>query len=311
LFEIPYPHHGKELSAIGKIYGERKMVQKTQQWDSIDNELARTYFSPVERQVGSYVNPAKVARRGFPVRKTITALTTLLAAGIAFLMAVNVINKLESSSALNRKKSPGRSMPLGYAAPLPTLYDEKVLYDFESDKDGWEIPLWAVDKEEYTQKASDISDDISSRGKKSLRVDSDFSPGKWVASIAEIQRYFDLSEYDAIATDIYLPPDAPERGFRAKLIFTVGEDWKFVEMSRSVKLEPGKWNYILASLKSNSRDWKWTKVDNTFKEDVRKIALRIEYEGKQSYSGPIYIDNIRAGKLDNPLTEEYVTASDK
>ena len=63
-------------------------------------------------------------------------------------------------------------------------------------------------------------------------------------------------------------------------------------MSRGVRLIPGEWTTITASISEESRDWKRTTVDETFKADVRKIAIRIESNGKPAYSGPIYIDNI-------------------
>ena len=276
------------------------MLQKTQKLDSINSELARAYFNPVERRPESAANQKKTIHQSFPLRKTVAILAALGAAGLAFLLAVNVMNGLKSSALLNAKTK----RPSIFTAPAPTLYNEKVFYDFETGKDGWEIPPWAIDKQDHTQKNMEISSDISSRGEKSLRIDADFFPGQWTASIAEMQRYLDLSAYDAVIVDIYLPPGAPQRGFRAKLIFTVGEDWKFIEMSRSVRLEPGKWTHILTSLKPDSKDWKWTKIDNEFKEDIRKISLRVEYEGQQSYSGPVYIDNLRAGNLNIPETDK-------
>jgi hypothetical protein len=33
-------------------------------------------------------------------------------------------------------------------------------------------------------------------------------------------------------------------------------------------------------------------VDKAFKEDVRKVTVRIESNRKPAYTGPIYIDNI-------------------
>ncbi|HPN72630.1 MAG TPA: hypothetical protein PKZ41_01385 [Candidatus Omnitrophota bacterium] len=270
------------------------MAQKTEKWDSIDSELARTYFNPMENGRRVFPAQAKVPHHALTIRKTAAILTALAAAGLAFILAVNVMNGIKSSSAHARKNSV-KNLPLSYAFLPIEMRNEKILYDFETSKDGWEIPLWASEKEDHTQRSMDISSDISSRGEKSLKITSDFIPGKWVASIGEIQHYLDLSDYDAVSVDIYLPPDAPSRGFRAKLIFTVGEDWKFIEMSRSVRLENGKWNNIFASIKPDSKDWKWTKVNESFKEDVRKISLRVEYEGKDGYSGPVYIDNFRTG----------------
>jgi hypothetical protein len=278
------------------------MTSKTQKWDSIDDELARAYFNPTEPRRGPVVNSLKKPGRSFPVRKTATVLSALIAAGLAFLLAVKIITELEASSFF-RRESQGRNSLSSARDLAPVLYREKVLYDFESGNDGWEIPAWAFDKEDHRQISAETSTDIASAGEKSLRVNSNLIPGNWSASLVEIQHYLDLSAYGALAVDIYIPPDAPPRGLRAKLILTVGEDWKFVEMSRSVKLEPGKWTYILASLEESSRDWKWTKVDNAFKEDVRKVSLRVEYSGKQEYSGPIYVDNFRVGDLEDKKQE--------
>jgi hypothetical protein len=75
------------------------------------------------------------------------------------------------------------------------------------------------------------------------------------------------------------------------MILTVGEEWKFTEMSRTVALVPGKWTNITADLLPGSRSWKMTDVDDNFRRDVRKIHIRIE-SNKAAYKGPIFIDNI-------------------
>ncbi|MFH1552340.1 MAG: hypothetical protein ABID83_01705, partial [Candidatus Omnitrophota bacterium] len=72
-------------------------------------------------------------------------------------------------------------------------------------------------------------------------------------------------------------------------------NWKFVEMSRSVPLIPGEWVTITANIEPGSYDWKRIVPDETFAGDVRKIAIRIESNNKPAYTGPIYIDNVRAG----------------
>lgn len=80
------------------------------------------------------------------------------------------------------------------------------------------------------------------------------------------------------------------------MVLTVGDNWKFVEMSRSVPLIPGKWAVISANIEPGSYDWKRIVPDEKFAEDVRKIAIRIESNRKPKYSGPIYIDSVRCGK---------------
>ena len=89
-----------------------------------------------------------------------------------------------------------------------------------------------------------------------------------------------------------MPEDA-SFGLRAKLILTVGEDWQWTEMSRLVKLEPGEWTTVSASLAAGSSDWRRTQVTEEFRSDIRKLGIRIESNMRPVYSGPIYIDNVR------------------
>jgi hypothetical protein len=169
--------------------------------------------------------------------------------------------------------------------------DEKTLYDFEKDEQGWEIPLWESDKLDHVAASLRAVERISSKGKGCIELYANCPGGKWTAALAEISQFLDLGKYDAIAGDVYIPPSCPT-GLRAKLILTVGDDWQFVEMGRGIRLAPGKWTTISASLAKGSTDWRKTRIDDSFREDVRKIAVRVESE-KAKYSGPIYIDNIR------------------
>jgi len=174
----------------------------------------------------------------------------------------------------------------GMAAP------EKVLYGFERDAEGWEIPEWALEKQDHVAKSVSMSKDFAKEGRASLKVESDF-PGKiWSASLVETAESFDLTPYGTIACDIYLPKEAPE-GLKAKIILTVGENWKFTEMSRAVPLMPGQWTTVTADLLPGSTSWQKTVVDENFRKDVRKIDIRVESNKKPVYNGPIYIDNIR------------------
>ena len=120
----------------------------------------------------------------------------------------------------------------------------------------------------------------------------EFPAKKWSAAIAEIMEYLDLTPYSKLSCDIFILPDAPD-SLKAKIILTVGDDWKWTEMSRAVKLEPGKWTTITADLAPGSVDWKRTQVTDEFRADVRKMDIRIESNGKTEYKGPIYIDNVR------------------
>ena len=173
--------------------------------------------------------------------------------------------------------------------------EEKVIFGFEKDAQGWEIPEWALEQEDYVAKTIEVSKDFAKEGKGSLKVVSAF-PGKtWTASLVEDFEYFDWTPYKAVSVDIYIPKEASV-GLKAKIIVTVGEGWKFTEMARSAALIPGEWVTITANLMPESEDWKKTVVDDNFRKDVRKIAIRVESNKKPEYNGPIYIDNVRLTK---------------
>ncbi|OGW84804.1 MAG: hypothetical protein A2987_02495 [Omnitrophica bacterium RIFCSPLOWO2_01_FULL_45_10] len=173
--------------------------------------------------------------------------------------------------------------------------EERVLFSFEKDTQGWEIPEWALEQEDHVGKTLEASKGIAKDGKGALELMAAF-PGKvWTAAIVEDFEYFDWTPYKSVSADIYIPKDAPT-GLKAKIILTVGESWKFTEMARSVSLVPGEWVTITADLLPGSEDWKRTVVDDNFRKDVRKIAVRIESNKKPEYAGPIYIDNVKLAK---------------
>lgn len=168
---------------------------------------------------------------------------------------------------------------------------DKVLYDFEKDTEGWEIPDWALEQNDYVGENLTTSDKVVKTGKSSLELDVNFPEGRWSGAVCEIMEYFDWTPYSSISCDVYLPETAPV-GLRAKIVLTVGEDWVWTEMSRSVKIKPGEWTSISANLKPGSADWRRVKPTDEFRADVRKIAIRVE-SNKPAYKGPIYIDNIK------------------
>ncbi|MDD5488466.1 MAG: glycan-binding surface protein [Candidatus Omnitrophica bacterium] len=175
------------------------------------------------------------------------------------------------------------------------ITEERVYYDFEGNLKGWEIPMWAQGKSDYVAKDIVISEDVASQGRSSMKFNADFPGGSWNAALVEIQQYLDLSSYRVIRVDIYVPENTPE-GLKAKLILTIGDNWRFVEQSSSVPLVAGEWVTLTASIEPGSYDWKRIVPDKRFAEDVRKIAVRIESNRKPQYSGPIYVDNIRVGR---------------
>src|SRR3989338_4163404 len=106
--------------------------------------------------------------------------------------------------------------------------EEIVLYDFEKDPQGWKIPDWALAKKDYVAEEIGISEFYASRNRYSLEMQVNFPVVKeWRGAYAEcpvdIQ---DWSEYGWLEADILLPKESP-KGLRAKLILTVGDDWKW------------------------------------------------------------------------------------
>lgn len=181
---------------------------------------------------------------------------------------------------------------LVFAGGAMCFAQEETLFDFSDGLQGWEIPAWAFEQPDYVQEAISRSEDFSSVAGSSLKMDVDFPGGMWAGAIVEIMQYFDWSDYSAIAVDVYLPEDAPE-GLNGALILTVGDQWRWVEMSRSYSLEPGQWVTMTGDLTPGSIDWRRVQVDDAFRQDVRKIGVRAHSNQRPSYSGPIYVDNVR------------------
>ncbi|MFH1837719.1 MAG: glycan-binding surface protein [Candidatus Omnitrophota bacterium] len=171
----------------------------------------------------------------------------------------------------------------------------EVLFGFETGLQGWEIPDWAFEKPDHVQKEISQSEDFASEGKNSLKIDADFPGEKWTGAIIEIMQSFDFTDYKAIECDVYIPEDAP-LGLKGSMILTVGDTWKWVEMSRSFDVIPGEWVTISGDLMPGSIDWRRVQVDDAFRKDIRKIDLRVFSNNKPAYTGPIYIDNVRVSK---------------
>jgi len=177
--------------------------------------------------------------------------------------------------------------------PGPSHAREITLYTFEKDPQGWSIPDWADGKKDHVARSLSISEFNASEGKYALEVDTDFSglPGWQGAYVERVADVTDWSPFNFISADIFLPNGAP-RGLRAKFILTVGDDWKWTEMNRSIPLTPGEWTVIKVDLTPESMAWRRF-IDDGFRSDVKKIGIRIESNGKISYRGPIYIDNVK------------------
>ena len=167
------------------------------------------------------------------------------------------------------------------------------LFSFESDPEGWEIPDWALTKDDYVADEVSVSQVQASEGVNSLEIGVNFpSDPQWRG--AYIERVIDITDWSPfkyLSVDVYLPKEAPQ-GLRARVILTVGENWKWSESNKAFALTPGEWAVIKLDLTPDSKNWRKYLTDD-FRADVRKIGIRIESNGKIAYRGPIYIDNVR------------------
>lgn len=167
-----------------------------------------------------------------------------------------------------------------------------VLFGFEANSPIWEIPDWCFEKRDYVGETVACSARFSREKASSLELMANFPGARWTSAYIEVQEYFDWMAYQALSAELFLPADAP-MGLTARFILTVGEDWKWTEMSRATKLVPGEWNTITASIVPGSTDWRRTQVTDEFRADVRKLGIRIESNMRPAYDGPIYIDYVR------------------
>ncbi|MFH1837718.1 MAG: hypothetical protein ABH862_06375 [Candidatus Omnitrophota bacterium] len=223
-------------------------------------------------------------------------LAGLLVAGIC-LTAIGLTGcgEKEVSSPKDQQVNESSSIEEIRVPSTAPITEERVYYDFEKDLRGWEIPMWAQGKTDYVAKSAQVSAKEVLHGENSMEIVADFPGGSWTAALVEIQQYLNLSPYRVISVDLYIPEDAPI-GLKARFVLTVGENWKFVEMSRSIPLMPGEWSTLTANIEPGSYDWKRVVPDEDFSQDVRKIAIRIESNRQPKYAGPIYVDDVRCGK---------------
>ncbi len=266
--------------------------------DPIDAELSKTYFANNKKnrpQPGNInLKPKKKGSRNFFAPLVILIILGSIVAAAVYMRDQGKLP--ETTKAVKKAAAPvTKYTATPSEKPLVEPKDAFVIYNFEKDEDSWEIPAWAFEKPDHVARTLKQSKVVASRGRGSLEMGVEFPGNQWSGALTEIQQYLDLGKYDVISADIYLPPGAPA-GLRAKLILTVGDSWKFIEMARTERLYPGKWTTLTARISDDSIDWRRTKVDNEFRADVRKVAIRVE-SNKAAYTGLIYIDNIRVYTL--------------
>jgi len=179
------------------------------------------------------------------------------------------------------------------AAPDTSFAKEIVLYGFEKDPQGWEMPDWALAKKDHVGRQISITEFQASEGKYALQLDVEFtgSPTWEGAYVERLIDVTDWSPFNYLSVDIYLPKEAP-RGLRAKVILTVGDSWKWTEMNKTILLTSGEWTVVKVDLTQSSMNWRRF-IDDDFRSDIRKLGVRVESNGKIAYKGPVYIDNVK------------------
>ncbi|MFH1783888.1 MAG: hypothetical protein ABH868_03205, partial [bacterium] len=191
------------------------------------------------------------------------------------------------------------------------IEEEELLFGFEEDIKGWNVPDWAKqEKGKYIVEGIAKSNKFSVQGEGSLEVKTDFPGGNWTAAYLEHVEYLNWGNYSDVLVDIYLPKDAPE-GLKSKIILIAGKSWEWTEMKRPVRLVPGEWTTVRASLMPGSTDWKGIKPDDEFRMDVRNLAIRVDSDKKPVYKGSFYIDNLRLGVLPGAKASKKVASSEK
>lgn len=185
-----------------------------------------------------------------------------------------------------------------------TFAGDRIQFDFEDDPKGWQIPDWAYYQDDHKAKNTEISTDVASTGSGSFKIDCDFPGDLWTAALVERERDMDLTDYETISVDVYLPKGAPRGKLLARFVLTIGDGWYFTEQRDVVPLIPGQWVTLTARLESEyseeQSDWKGRKHKSLYHHinKIKKIAVRIEYNASPPnfigprYEGPVYIDNL-------------------
>jgi len=169
---------------------------------------------------------------------------------------------------------------------------EIVIYGFEGTLEGWAVPDWAKGSEDYVAEHCAVSQEHAQEGAHALELGAAFPGGRWTGVYVEREmEVTDWSPFGRLSVDVYLPEQAPE-GLRGKIILTVGGDWTWTEMNRSVPLAPGAWTTLSVNLKPGSMDWKFF-PDDAFRGSIRKLGVRIESDRAPAYRGALYVDNVR------------------
>jgi len=261
----------------------------------VDSELSKTYFATSTGGTGG-ISPKKTEpRNDYTGQMKVLVIALSIVTGL-ILFAVYFFYRNQVHFTVNismEQPAVVRSARAVQKRPVRVPTGQNILYNFENDNEGWEIPSWESEKDDHVAGYLRKISGISSRGRGSLELYAEFPGKKWTAALAEVQQFINLGKYSTLSADIYLPPSAPAK-LRGRIILTGGENWHFAEMARGFRLKPGEWTTITVDISENSTGWKKTKMTRAFREDIRKMAIRVESDKNPVYSGLIFIDNIRA-----------------
>lgn len=178
------------------------------------------------------------------------------------------------------------------AVPNAGLPAELELFGFEDGLQEWTIPAWEATSPDYAGRRLEISREMMAHGAAALQLFVNFAGERWMGAYVEREMYVtDWRPYRILAVDVYLPPEAPE-GLKARIILTMGDQWRWTEQNRALPLEPGLWTTVRANLMPDSVDWTFF-PDDAFRRDIRKIGIRIEAERGTIYEGPVHLDDVR------------------
>ena len=174
-------------------------------------------------------------------------------------------------------------------SPAPSHFIEAdgIWEDFEG-----ELVWTPVNWENVREAKLSLSEDISSSGAKSLRVDIKNEEERWRNKVAFYRtENLDLRDSTMIL-DVYLPGD---RKVAMAIGFDTGDNWTYFESPKR-KLKKG-WNkditFELSRIKFKGResDWKY-EIPLREAEDTRRVFILI-YKVLRLEDETVYIDNIR------------------
>ena len=133
----------------------------------------------------------------------------------------------------------------------------------------------------------------------SLRADLPDLP--WCATAVGLRGPFDLSAFNILAVDLYLPRDLPGRTVSARIALRAGANWQWYQASEALSLAPGRWVTLKAPLGEALTAFEalesWGDATVGLMGDltlVQEILIRIEVSGRDDFaaSGEVLVDHI-------------------